>query len=82
MLRDNWGWPVAAIVVSGLMYLGLYFSVREKYQCDRVVFLEGEMGMDCCGVSSYENGMSTILLCDSTEMWVPTSRIVKVVNKE
>jgi len=82
MLRNNWGWPVGAVVFAGMMFFGVYLSIQEKYQCDQVIFLEGELGMDCSNVSSHENGMSTITLCDSTKMRVPTSRIVKIVDKE
>lgn len=70
------------IFVITLSILGLVFSVQEKYECDQVIFLEGELGMDCCNVSSYENGMSIITLCDSTKMQVPTNRIIKIVDKE
>ena len=69
------------IFVITLSILGLVFSVQEKYECDQVIFLEGELGMDCCNVSSYKNGMSIITLCDSTKMRVPTNRIVKIVDK-
>lgn len=81
MLRDNWGWPVAAIVFAGMMGVGIYFAEQKKYQCDQLVFLEGELGMDCCDVTSGENGMSRILLCDSTLIQVPTNRIIKIVDK-
>jgi hypothetical protein len=33
-------------------------------------------------VNSYENGMSTIYLCDGKTLRVPTSRIIKIVDKE
>jgi hypothetical protein len=38
--------------------------------------------MDVRDVNSYENGMSTIYLCDGKTLRVPTSRIIKIVDKE
>ncbi len=60
----------------------VYFSHKEDTECDQVIFLEGEMSMDVRDVNSYENGMSTIYLCDGKTLRVPTSRIIKVVDKE
>lgn len=67
------------ILVYGPTY---YFFKKDAEQCDEVVFLEGSTSMDVREVDSYENGMSHIKLCDGTTMTVPTSRIIKVVEKE
>ena len=34
------------------------------------------------GVYSYDNGMSTIDLCDGKTLRVPTRRIIKIVDKD
>lgn len=60
----------------------LHFVLKEDTECDQVIFLEGEMSIDVRDVNSYENGMSTIYLCDGKTLRVPTSRIIKIVNKE
>ena len=70
-----------AIAFISLMVVAL-MSRKDMHDCDQVIFLEGEMGMDCSNVTSFENGMSIITLCDDTKMRVPTSRIVKIVDKE
>jgi hypothetical protein len=53
--------------------------VKEKTECDQVIFLEGELSMDVRDVNSYENGMSTIHLCDGKTVRVPTRRIIKII---
>ena len=75
----------AILVVIGVLIMSLsilYFSHKEDTECDQVIFLEGEMSIDVRDVNSYENGMSTIYLCDGKTLRVPTSRIIKIVNKE
>ena len=68
------------MLITGLSLV--YFSHKEDTECDQVIFLEGEMSIDVSDVNSYENGMSTIYLCDGKTLRVPTSRIIKIVNKE
>ena len=75
----------AILVVIGVLIMSLsilYFSHKEDTECDQVVFLEGELSMDVRGVDSYDNGMSTIDLCDGKTLRVPTSRIIKIVDKD
>jgi hypothetical protein len=75
----------AILVVIGVLIMSLsilYFSHKEDTECDQVIFLEGEMSIDVRDVNSYENGMSTIYLCDGKTLRVPTSRIIKIVDKE
>lgn len=57
-------------------------TVKERSECNQVIFLEGELSMDIRGVYSYDNGMSTIDLCGGKELRVPTSRIIKIVDKD
>jgi hypothetical protein len=68
------------MLITGLSLV--YFSHKEDTECDQVIFLEGEMSIDVSDVNSYENGMSTIYLCDGKTLRVPTSRIIKIVDKE
>ncbi len=73
------------LLITGILIMTLsisYFVQKEESECDQVIFLEGEMSMDVRDVNSYENGMSTIYLCDGKTLRVPTSRIIKIVNKE
>jgi hypothetical protein len=73
------------LLITGILIMSLsilYFSHKEDTECDQVIFLEGEMSIDVRDVNSYENGMSTIYLCDGKTLRVPTSRIIKIVDKE
>lgn len=57
-------------------------TVKESTECDQVIFLEGELSIDICDVDSYDTGMSSIRLCDGKTLRVPTSRIIKIVDKD
>jgi len=57
-------------------------TVKEKTDCDQVIFLEGELSTDVRGVYSYDNGMSSIDLCDGKTVRVPTRRIIKIIDKD
>lgn len=73
------------IVVPLLIALAVVLfvdTVKERSECDQVIFLEGELSMDIRGVYSYDNGMSSIRLCDGKTLRVPTSRIIKIVDKD
>lgn len=75
--------PILMAIGMLIMCLSLvYLSHKEDTECDQVIFLEGEMSIDVRDVNSYENGMSTIYLCDGKTLRVPTSRIIKIVDKE
>ena len=81
-MLNKWQWPLMAIIFSSVWVLIFVFVAKyDREQCEQVVFLEGELGMDCNEVWSFDNGMSTIRLCDGTEMQVPTNRIIKIVDK-
>ena len=71
---------VISMLIIGLSLVSL--SHKENTECDQVIFLEGELSMDVRGVYSYDNGMSTIDLCDEKTLRVPTSRIIKIVDKD
>lgn len=75
----------AIIIVLGiaLTYIPIVYLIKQdKMQCDEVVFLEGELSIDVREVNSYDNGISTIHLCDGKLLRVPTKRIVKIVDKD
>jgi hypothetical protein len=75
----------AIIIVLGiaLTYIPIVYLIKQdKMQCDEVVFLEGELSMDVREVNSYDNGMSTIHLCNGRLLRVPTKRIIKIVDKD
>ena len=75
-------WIIGGIALMILIYAPIIIAKKESTECDQVVFLEGELSLDVRDVDSYESGMSVLKLCDGTTMSVPTSRIVKVVDKE
>jgi hypothetical protein len=76
-------WPLMVVIGAFLIYVPMiHFAMQESMECDEVVFLEGELGMDVREVDSYDNGMSTIHLCDGKELRVPTRRIIKIVEKD
>jgi hypothetical protein len=75
----------SVLMVIGIFLMSvpiIYLSHEERMQCDQVIFLEGELSMDIRYVDSYENGMSTIHLCDGKTLRVPTRRIIKIVDKD
>lgn len=73
------------IVVPFLIVFAIFEvigTVKESTECDQVIFLEGELSIDICDVDSYDNGMSSIRQCDGKTLRVPTSRIIKIVDKD
>ena len=80
-MRDDWFWISLWIVVIAIPGFGGYTAYKQDQECDEVVFIEGELGMDARQVSSFSNGMSVIRLCDGTDLQVATHRIIKIVDK-
>jgi hypothetical protein len=71
-----------AIFVVGVMTLAIYTVWKEDNSCNKVIFLKGELSRDINHVDYMVNGMvARIHYCDGTTEDVPTSRIIKVVNK-
>jgi hypothetical protein len=73
------------LMVIGIFLMSvpiIYLAAEEKMQCDQLIFLEGELSIDIRYVDSYDNGMSTIRLCDGKILRVPTRRIIKIVDKD
>jgi hypothetical protein len=71
-----------AIFVVGVTTLAIYTVWKEDNSCNKVIFLKGELSRDINHVDYMVNGMvARIHYCDGTTEDVPTSRIIKVVNK-
>lgn len=68
--------------LAAIIFPIAYCSHQKGMKCDEVVFIEGELSMDIRYVDSYKNGISIIYLCDGTKIQVPTSRIIKIVEKD
>jgi ABC-type enterochelin transport system permease subunit len=72
---------VVSLVVGG-MSLATYTVWKEDNSCNKVIFLKGELSRDINHVNYMVNGIvARIHYCDGTSEDVPTSRIIKVVNK-
>ena len=69
-------------LVVGCMIFTTYVVWKEDNSCNKVIFLKGELSRDINHVDYMINGMvARIHYCDGTSEDVPTSRIIKVVNK-
>jgi ABC-type enterochelin transport system permease subunit len=72
---------MVSLVVGG-MSLATYTVWKEDNSCNKVIFLKGELSRDINHVNYMVNGIvARIHYCDGTSEDVPTSRIIKVVNK-
>ena len=69
------------LIVVGIV-TPLLFTLKERKECDQVIFLEGELSKDIRDVDYYNYGQITrIYYCDGTKEDVPTRRVIKVVYK-
>jgi hypothetical protein len=72
---------VVSLVVGG-MSLATYAVWKEDNSCNKVIFLKGELSQDINRVDYIANGeVARIYYCAGTREDVPTSRIIKVVDK-
>jgi hypothetical protein len=72
---------MVSLVTVG-MSLTTYVIWKDDNSCNKVIFLKGELSRDINRVDYIANGMVARLhYCDGTSEDVPTSRIIKVVNK-
>ena len=72
---------MVSLVTVG-MSLTTYVIWKDDNSCNKVIFLKGELSRDINRVDYIANGMVARLhYCDGTTEDVPTSRIVKVVDK-
>jgi hypothetical protein len=77
---------VLIIIMVSLVTVGMslttYVIWKDDNSCNKVIFLKGELSRDINHVDYMVNGMvARIHYCDGTSEDVPTSRIIKVVNK-
>ena len=83
MIR-NFSFIILVIIITGLLYSGIiYYSIQNDKVCDELVILNDGSQIEATSVSSYENGMSTIKMCNGQWMDTPTVNIkmVKPIEK-
>jgi len=68
-------------VIITIWLIGIYFIIQEDTKCDSVVTLTDGETYECTAVASFSSGMSSIRLCDGTNIDVPTIRIKMVIKK-
>ena len=61
----------------------VYLSSQNNKVCDELVIMNDGSQIEATEVTSYENGMSTIEMCDDTQMRTPTINIkfIKHIEK-
>jgi hypothetical protein len=65
-----------------ITYGGIYyFYLKKSNECNLIVFVEGQLSIDATQVNHYNNGFTSINLCDGTKIVYPSSQIIKVVEK-
>jgi len=74
------------ILMSSLVILGTVFATystwKETHSCDKVIFLEGELGRDINWVEYLGHGnIAKIYYCAGEIETVPTARIIKIIQK-
>ncbi len=72
---------ISFIIIGGVFCLP--FMINNK-TCDELVIMNDGSQIEATDVTSYENGMSTIKMCDDTQMRTPTINIkfIKHINNE
>jgi hypothetical protein len=62
--------------------LATYTIWKDDNSCNKVIFLKGELSRDINRVDYIANGIvARLYYCDGTHEDIPTSRIIKVVEK-
>ena len=71
---------ISFIIIGGVFCLP--FMINDK-TCDELVIMNDGSQIETTEVTSYENGMSTIKMCDDTQMRTPTINIkfIKHIEK-
>ena len=82
MKRKTFQWIILTLFMFLMYSIIIVLYMKREKQCDKMIFIKGELGRDCVDVSSYTNGMSYIELCDRDKIIVPTHRIIKIVDKK
>jgi hypothetical protein len=75
---------IATICVIIISTFGVaYWQIKESEICDELVIMNDGSQIEATEVTSYENGMSTIKMCDDTQMRTPTINIkfIKHIEK-
>jgi len=79
MLRDKL-FPIFVVITFCLAAIIIVLAIKKSEKCDEHVLLDDNTEYDCKSVTSFENQMSTINLCDGERITVPTHRI-KIITK-
>lgn len=71
---------ILTILISALVVI---YSIKKDKVCDELVIMNDESQIEATEVISYENGMSTIKMCNGQWMDTPTVNIkmVKPIEK-
>ena len=72
---------ITVSVIMTIWIIGIYFIIQEDTKCDSIVTLTDGETYECTAVASFSSGMSSIRLCDGTNIDVPTVRIKMVIKK-
>ena len=83
MIRD-FKFLIFVILLGGTFsFLMMYLSFKNGKTCDELVIMNDGSQIEATEVTSYENGMSTIKMCDDTQMRTPTINIkfIKHIEK-
>ena len=72
---------ICVIIISTLGVI--HWQIKESEICDELVIMNDGSQIEATEVTSYENGMSTIKMCDDTQMRTPTINIkfIKHIEK-
>jgi hypothetical protein len=70
------------VIISVLFSVGIVIAVGSDLKCDEEVTMVDGTKYECRSVSSFNNGMSAINLCDGSRVSVPTHRIKIIIKVE
>ena len=77
---ENFSFVILITTIFILAFTILYFIIKNDSKCDEHVVLVDGTEYDCRSVSSFNNNMSCINLCDGERISVPTNRI-KIISE-
>jgi hypothetical protein len=63
------------------VFVYLFTKYSKRPSCSLVVFLDGELSRDADDIKQYGAGVTWIKYCDGTEVQIPSTRIVRIVEK-
>jgi hypothetical protein len=72
--------PVFVLVCLSLIPILIVLNIKHNVKCNQHIVLDDNTQYDCKAVSSFENGITYIDLCNGDEIRVPTRRIKMVTN--